>query len=395
MSHSSESEYRRNEFATSWPRGIGSRRDSAYLTVPASQRRIARSLRTALVAFATAYGSFEWVALGYLAISSALIVIFSGNLAHPLRLVGVQGLVALVILALCRAEANVWSASSAAPAAREGRTARIHRAQTARWGGGGCPTFGCATFAQRFWHFWRHWYPHLFFLFCFEEMSVLVHLVSPRWQDATLIAFDHWLTGVHPAIWLEQFVTPGRNEFMQFAYLTYFVYLLVLGGILYYREDWHGYWSVMTYSAVGYAIGYVIAIFFPVESPWFAMAGSWHGPLHGGPFTAAINFIEHYGRVRGAAFPSQHVAGSFAALWGAWRHRRWLFWVMLPLVICMCASTVWGRYHYMVDILGGMVTGTLGYVIGKWLMRRREEICSRESKAEAETLVRPRFALLR
>jgi len=198
-----------------------------------------------------------------------------------------------------------------------------------------------------------------------------VHLVSPRWQDAKLIAFDHWLTGVHPAIWLEQFATTGRNEFMQFAYLTYFVYLLVLGGILYHREDWHGYWSVMTYSAVAYAIGYVIAIFFPIESPWFAMAGSWHGPLHGGPFTAVINFIEHYGRVRGAAFPSEHVAGAFAALWGAWRHRRWLFWVMLPLVLCMCVSTVWGRYHYVVDIFGGIVTGTLGYVIGKWIMRRQ------------------------
>jgi membrane-associated phospholipid phosphatase len=158
---------------------------------------------------------------------------------------------------------------------------------------------------------------------------------------------------------------------------------------LYYREDWRGYWSVMTYSAVAYAIGYVIAVFLPIESPWFAMARSWHGELHGGPFTAAINFIEHYGRVRGAAFPSEHVAGSFAALWGAWRHRRWLFWVMLPLVLCMCVSTVWGRYHYVADIFGGIITGTLGYVIGAWLIRKREEICSREWKADrAESPVR-------
>jgi len=36
---------------------------------------------------------------------------------------------------------------------------------------------------------WRI-YPHLFFLFCFEEMAKLVHLVSPGWQDAKQIAFD-------------------------------------------------------------------------------------------------------------------------------------------------------------------------------------------------------------
>ena len=367
MNHTSEREYRENEFATVWPPGIGSPEDGARLRVFDSQRGGAKSLRAKLAASAAAYGPFEWVALGYLAVSSALIVIFAANLAHPLRLLSVQALVALLIVALCRAEVNVWTPTSMSAIESFDTSKKRSR-----------------TLTQRFWHFSRHWYPHLFFLFCFEELGALVHLVSPRWQDAKLIAFDRWLTGVHPAIWLEQFATAGRNEFMQFAYLTYFVYLLVLGGILYYREDWRGYWSVMTYSAVGYAIGYVIAICFPIEGPWFAMAGSWHGELHVGPFTAAINFIEHYGRVRGAAFPSEHVAGSFAALWGAWRHRRWLFWAMLPLVLCMCVSTVWGRYHYVADIFGGMVTGTLGFMIGKWLMRKSEEA----PRADAKTSVR-------
>jgi membrane-associated phospholipid phosphatase len=303
-----------------------------------------------------ACGAFEWVALGYLGISSFLIFLFAENLAHPARLMGMQALVALMIFAVCRAEARARERSEWISGIRYG-TDRVV----------------CATPAEKFWHFWRHWYPHLFFLFCFEELGRLVHLVSPEWQDARLIAFDHWLMGVHPAVWLEQFATPARNDFMQLAYLTYFVYLLVLGGILYYREDWRGYWSVMTYSAVGYAIGYLIAICFPIESPWYSMAGWWHGELHGGPFTATINFIEHFGRVRGAAFPSEHVAGSVAALWGAWRHRRWLAWVMLPLVICMCAATVWGRYHYVADVFGGMVTGTLGFLIGSWVMRTQGE----------------------
>jgi membrane-associated phospholipid phosphatase len=307
---------------------------------------VALIAREAAAAWA-ACGAFEWIALCYLAVSSALIVAFAENLAHPLKLIGVQTLVAMVILILCWMESKGGAARNVRP-----------------------------TVAQKFWHFWRHWYPHLFFLFCFEELAKLVHLVTPAWQDAKLIAADYWLTGVHPTVWLEQFATPGRNDFMQFAYITYFTYLLVVGGILYYRRDWRGYWSVMTYSAAGYAIGYIIAILFPIESPWFSMAGSWHGSLQGGPFTAAINFIEYFGRVRGAAFPSEHVAGSVAAVWGAWRHRRWLFWVMLPLVMCMCVSTVWGRYHYVVDVFGGIVTGTLGYLIGSWMMKTRGAVAT-------------------
>jgi membrane-associated phospholipid phosphatase len=342
MNYSQKHGYKGNETAMQWQGHPVSERSNGRSPALDLRHRSGAlvGFRRELAAAWAACSTFEWVALGYLGLSSALIVIFAENLAHPVRLLSLQALVAAVILALCGTQARIGLRESS-----------------------------CPTAAQEFWHFWRHWYPHLFFLFCFEELGHLVHLVSRGWSDAKLIAFDYWLTGVHPAIWLEQFATPARNDFMQFAYITYFTYLLALGGILYYRKDWRGYWSVMTYSAVGYAIGYVIAIFFPIESPWFSMAGSWHAELRGGPCTAFINFIEHYGRVRGAAFPSEHVAGSFAALWGAWRHRRWLFWVMLPLVVCMCVSTVYGRYHYVADIFAGMITGTLGYVLGSWLMK--------------------------
>jgi membrane-associated phospholipid phosphatase len=311
-------------------------------------QKIMRGVMQELAAAWEACGAYEWMALGYLGVCSALVAIFRRNLGHPGHLLELNVIVAGLILALCSVEAR-----SAEHAAQEG-----------------------ATFATRWWHFWRYWYPHLFFLFCFEELAHLMTLVTPRWRDEMLLAFDQRLTGVTPTIWLEHLATPGRNEFMQFAYLTYFAYLVILGGILYYRKDWRGYWSVMTYSMAGYSIGYLIAMFFPVQSPWFSLAGAWHAPLSGGPFTATINFIEHYGRVRGAAFPSEHVAGSVAVLWGAWKHRRWLFWFMSPLVILMCVSTIWGRYHYIADIFAGIATGTVGYLIGSWVMKRKGAVAT-------------------
>jgi membrane-associated phospholipid phosphatase len=191
---------------------------------------------------------------------------------------------------------------------------------------------------------------------------------------------------VKPSLWLEHLVHHALTEFMQFAYFTYFVYLLILGGILYCQRDFESYWAVMSYSAIGYVFGYVIAIFFPVQSPWFAMAGMWHSELTGGPFTALINLIEKCGRVHGAAFPSQHVAGAMAALWGAWRHRRWLFWVFLPFVGCMCVSTVYVRNHYVADVLGGLVTGTLGYVIGSWVMKTQGAAVEVKSPATNQSI---------
>ncbi len=348
MSDANSREWRRSIDSTWAPgRPLG----SPLAASPTAETQATGSWRVGKKALAeawTACGAFEWLALGYLATTSVLIAIFAENLAHPLGLIAMQALVASIIVSLCLVQAR-----SAVRRLMQG-----------------------PSFSYDCWHFWRHWYPHLFFLFCFEELAYLMTLFTPHWQDAKLIAFDYWLTGVHPSVGLEPFATPFRNDVMQLFYFTYFAYLLIVGLFLYLRKDWRGYWSAMTYSMAGYMIGYFVAMFFPIESPWFAMAGWWNGPLHGGPFTAMMSFIEHYGRVRGAAFPSAHVTGATAALWAAWKFRRWLFWALLPLYVGMCFSTIWGRYHYCADVLAGVLTGTLGYLIGSWIMRRPKAIAT-------------------
>lgn len=397
MNGVSRNQYREQTCAIALDASRASLASSNAAAVPAAHRPgLLERMQHELAAAWAACGAFEFVAFAYLGLSSALILAFAENVAHPLRLLGTHVLAACAILALCRKEAQVMHRQ--APILRDGVDVadalsaealkpesfapqpRMERAMDAeppsRPALAPSTDFTSSavseTLSQRFWHFWRHWYPHLFFLFCFEELRKLVHLVQPGWQDAKLIAFDHWLTGVNPSLWLERFANPPLNELMQFAYFTYFLFLLILGAVLYHRREWRSYWAVMTYSAVGYALGYGIATIFPVQSPWFTLAGTWHADLAGGPFTALINLIEKCGRVHGAAFPSQHVAGATTALLGAWRHRRWLFWVFLPFVICMDVSTVYVRNHYVADVLAGLVTGSLGYVIGSWIVRRSE-----------------------
>src|SRR5713101_6047809 len=197
MNEVQRQQYRGNEAALAWRAEAGPGRgdESAVSFEQGANGITTLFFREAAAAWA-ACGAFEWVALGYLAASSALIAAFEENLAHPVKLIGVQALVAAMILLLCLVEARV--------------------AKRAEWQG--------AMHSMKFWRFWRHWYPHLFFLFCFEELAKLVHLVTPNWQDAKLIAFDQWLTGVNPSLWLERFAHPALNEFMQLAYFTYFLY---------------------------------------------------------------------------------------------------------------------------------------------------------------------------
>jgi membrane-associated phospholipid phosphatase len=300
-------------------------------------------------------GAFEWVALFYLGLSGALMLIFHENLAHPALHITMHFGVFATILVIV----NV--------ADRVGRRRELSRFRIAR---------------ALSWV--RDWYPQALFLFCFEELQILVHLIEPAWRDSVLIALDHRLTGVYPAVWLSQFSNTWINEAMQVAYMTYYLFLTILGASLYRRRLAHstvspegdpsgaealrGFWTVMTASMIAYSMGYIISISFPVEAPFFAMRSFHLPPLAGGPATSLINFIEHWGRVRGGAFPSGHVTGSFVALLGAWRYRRYLFWVFLPLFVAMCVSTIYGRYHYIADVFAGILVGAVGFILAERLM---------------------------
>ncbi len=316
--------------------------------LPRALRSSIQRARSASVAVLEACGAFEWVALSYLGLSGILMILFSKHLPRAGRLLAIHTGFFAVIVALITS---------------------VRRATS---------TLRKRSWLANFLQVARDWYPQAVFLFCFEELGALAHLVRRDWCDAWLLAFDHSLAGVYPTVWLAQFARPALTEFMQIGYLSYFFYLTILCIVLYCigpdsnslgSPRLRAFWSVMTSSMAAYAIGYLISIFFPAESPYFSLAALHTAPLHGGPFTHLSDLIEHYGRVHGGAFPSEHVAGSVVALLGAWRYRRRLFWIFLPFFACMCVSTVYVRNHYIADVLAGLLVGWIGFLLGHWLMQ--------------------------
>ena len=271
---------------------------------------------------ATYCGAFEFVTFFYLSLINTLIVAFHSHLASAPAYVFIHRGIAVAILSL-------------AYAAR-------------RW--------PCEWL-----RFIRHWYPLPLYIFCFEELRGLVHLIFPGWFDAWLIRFDYSLGHVHPSLWLTRFASAPLNDFMQACYMTYFIYLVALPALLYFRSELRAFWTVMTATALAHYSVYVISILFPIESPHFALA-SVQPHLAGGASTALINLIERFGRVHGGAFPSAHVAGSMVAILASWRYRRWLFWLCLPFFVGMMIATVYGGYHYVADVLAGMMVGAIGWI---------------------------------
>jgi membrane-associated phospholipid phosphatase len=277
------------------------------------------------------FGPFDWVTYAYLAWLEAIVILFHRNVSHAPRYIFVHLAIGVCVGLL------------------------VQRAPTSR---------NVAV------QLVRHWYPLPLYIFFFEELQGLVHAIFPGWFDRWLIQFDFNLAGVHPSVWLARFENPALNDVMQFAYMTYFLFLVMLPAILYFEKNFAAFWTVMTATALAHYSVYVVAVLFPVESPYFSLVSLHSTPLAGGPFTVTIELIERYGRVHGAAFPSAHVAGSMVAILAARRYKPWLYWICLPFFAAMCIATVYGRYHYIADVIAGIAVGASGWAGSERLIRR-------------------------
>jgi membrane-associated phospholipid phosphatase len=219
----------------------------------------------------------------------------------------------------------------------------------------------------------RHWYPLAVFAYCFKQLDTFSLLFVGEWRDNWAVAFDHAVFGVHPTEWLARHSAMWLTEVMMAFYATYYFYTVALLAALYAARESGRYWQVVTSTAAAYVSGYVIAMLVPMEGPRHALAALHPAPLEGGVLTALIAEIQRFGGVHGAAFPSLHVAGAMVAVLCARSCRRAMFWIFLPLFAGMCVSAVYTRYHYAVDVLGGLLIGWLGWKAGTRLEAGRAD----------------------
>ncbi len=214
-----------------------------------------------------------------------------------------------------------------------------------------------------------NWYPILLFGFFFEEIGLIVHAIHAGWFDDWLMSAEYSLFGVHPTVWIEQYHSFWGTEILQLAYTSYLVLTLGLAAYFWRRGERTPFQILVVSTCVAYYLGYLIFVFFPIESPYHTLKSLQAVEPTVGPFSALINWIERYGRVHGGAFPSAHVSGSVVVLICAWRHARQVGYLLLPLVIAICIATVYGRYHYVVDVVAGVVMAIIGCAIGMRLVR--------------------------
>lgn len=175
-------------------------------------------------------------------------------------------------------------------------------------------------------------------------------------RDDVLLQIDRAVLGQTPAEWLEPYMRPWLTDIMSAGYLSYHPYLhtvllMALAGPIAQARRLGAY--IFTTFAVG-ILGYLLV---PAVGPLRHLnfttqpEGSWITKLNHDFISTGTSVFD--------VFPSWHVMITCALLHYDFQHHRIRFYIMAPVAVILCTSTLYLRYHYAVDVVAGVALAAL------------------------------------
>jgi len=198
-----------------------------------------------------------------------------------------------------------------------------------------------------------HFSPILFIALIYDSLGDFIQYLH-RDIDPLLIRIDFVTFGVHPTVWMERWIVPWLTDIMSLAYVSYYFIPVTLIVVLYGRDRMAEFEMSVFVLTFGYYLSFVGYILFPAIGPRFTLVHLQTVPLEGSLFTDLVrdglNALEHNKR---DCMPSGHTQIVLMVLYLAHRYERLLFYIFLPVICGLILSTLYLRYHYVVDLLAG------------------------------------------
>jgi membrane-associated phospholipid phosphatase len=159
-----------------------------------------------------------------------------------------------------------------------------------------------------------------------------------------------------------------------------------IGIALYSRNSLEFFHYISVLSFVFY-LCYLLYIIFPVVGPpmfYFQSTGqqlpadilaafpdrSYPAAIMKGPLFKLMAWIYHMFDSPGAAMPSSHVAIALCTLFFSFYYRLQIRQVHAVVVFLLCCATVYCRYHYVLDVIAGVLTAVLLVPLGNYFYRQ-------------------------
>ena len=231
-------------------------------------------------------------------------------------------------------------------------------------------------FVRPYWHIGRDWFPFFAILMMYYSLwGDATHMMVTRDRDTALMIWDQRLFGIQASLALQRYVRPWLTSWMEFAYFFHLWNIPLVACFLYLRRPPERFREMMCGVLVVTFLGLLGYILVPAIGPLYTLRAQYTVPLRQplAVLDRQMEFID-FARIQRDVFPSLHVGISFVVWLYAYRNSRRLFWILSPLVLSLWASTVYLRYHYLVDCIAGLFLAPLSFLLANGLFRRFSEV---------------------
>lgn len=235
----------------------------------------------------------------------------------------------------------------------------------------------------------RHFYPVLLYTGFYRETEEVNRMFISGYLDPIFFRVEEWLFGLQPSlVFMEWLPYRWVSELFYTAYFSYYVMIAGVGFALFCRDRRQFFHYVSVVSFVFY-VCYLVYVFVPVvgprilyrDIPGFVMPvdvlptviPDVPAAVQAGLAFQIMAKIYDTFEALGAAFPSSHVAVAIVTLWFSFRYLPRIWFAHLVMVVLLCVSTVYGRYHYVVDVFAGIATAAILLPLGNWLYLKFHE----------------------
>ncbi len=231
-----------------------------------------------------------------------------------------------------------------------------------------------AGFWQKAGKTYLDFYPLLFMFVIFESFFMILPYFNPHDYDRQLAQMDYRWFGVHPTVWIEQWIRPWLTDLLYLVYFIYYPFPLFILVWLYKKGKFTALdRSIFLLLVVNYG-AYITYFFVPAMGPrYYEPIMQLQTKSLNGIFLAVPirNFIHFFEPNKFDAFPSLHIATTLTTLIIMAKYNKKMFFTFIPLFLGILVAVVYCRFHYVVDILAGVLWTIVAVSVAGWLYDRK------------------------
>ncbi|MGE5432425.1 MAG: phosphatase PAP2 family protein [Syntrophomonadaceae bacterium] len=222
---------------------------------------------------------------------------------------------------------------------------------------------------RKFWYQVHYWYLAPLIFLTFKELYLMIKPIRLFDYDYILINADRFIFGTDPTKFLLKIANPFLTEILQIAYGSFYLLPIILGVNLMMQKRL----TALDFSVFSVVYGFILSYYgyflLPAIGPRFTLHdfNNLNKELPGLFLTNFLREVVNTGEsipagtlnpasiVQRDVFPSGHTEMTLIVMYLSYRLKVKSRYFLIPIGTLLIIATVYMRYHYVIDLLGGAV----------------------------------------